>query len=653
MKTSALFVLGLALLASEIVLAEEVPRFEPAACPFDGADERDDVTCGYLVVKENRDNPDSRTLRLAVAVLKSLSDTPEPDPLVFIAGGPGGPSVKFSIARLASPFWTPLRKKRDLVFFDQRGAGYSEPHFCEAMEFAIYTATFRGLSPVEREKFVVDAVRTCRNQMLAEGIDFNTYNSRTIALDLSDLRNALGYAQWNLFGVSYGTRVALATMRFAPEGVRSVIVDSTWPLDVPLADDNERLTRSLNLAFDYCAKSSECAAAFPNLRQDFFALLDDFAANPMVLDMGDPARFPDGRLVIDGNLLAWGFFQGFYSQDFIPVFPLLVRELGARNQNVMSALADALVYDEPVGPGLQYAVNCYEYISRITPQMILADSTAHPQLGIWQPYADVRQICDAWHDYRAMPAEVTAVQSSIPTLVAAGEFDPITPPSYGRLTIANLENATYFEVPGAGHGASPFNDCTRGLLDTFLDNPAGDLDLTCVDDIAPVKFTTEVSLNPGVYRFAKMIQGEPGMARIVSMALMMLLLISAVTIWPVAWIVRKLRKRANPAPLIAKRARLLAAVTAMLAIGFLIGLGSVLSGMAEQNPFLIGFGVPVSTRSLFALPWLVAVASAVLLLLAVRAWKEAWWSKAGRVHYLLVALACAGFVGWLEWIDLI
>lgn len=653
MKVSALLVLGFALSASALVNADDAPRFEPSTCPFEGAEGRDDVTCGYLVVPENRGNPQSRTLRLAVAVLKSLSKTPEPDPLVYIAGGPGGPSVEYSMARLSSPFWTPFRETRDLVFFDQRGAGFSEPHFCREMEFALYTATFRGMSANEREEFVVNAVSDCKDRMLAEGIDFSAYNSRTIALDLADLRKALGHEQWNLFGISYGTRVALAAMRYAPEGIRSVIIDSTWPLNVPLADDNKRLTRSLDLAFEYCRQDPGCDSAFPALEQDFFAVLDNYDANPMQIDMGDPARFPDGRLVIDGNLLAWGFFQGFYAKEFIPVFPLLVRELSARNENVMAALADALVYDKPVGSGLQYSVNCYEYISRITPQMILADSADHPRLGIWQPYSDLHAICDAWHEFRATPDESHPVVSSIPTLVAAGEFDPITPPSYGQLAIANLANATYFEVPGAGHGASPFNACTRGLLSAFLDSPSGDLDVACVDDIAPVAFTTDVFLNPGVYRLAKTIQGAAGPVQIVGLGLILLSLISVLAVWPVAWVVRKLRKRASTSPLIAKRARYLAALTALLVLGFLIGLGSVLSGLAQENPFLIGFGIPTGSRWLFVLPWLIALTSAVVLVFAVRAFRESWWSFAGRVHFFLVALACVGFLGWLEWIDLV
>ena len=652
MKTLTLLILVFALASNAVSVAQELPHFEPATCPFEGADGRDDVQCGYLVVPENRDYPDRRTLRLAVAVLKSLSETPEPDPIVFIAGGPGGPSVQFSMARLDSPFWTRFRKKRDIVFFDQRGAGYSDPQFCESMEFAVYTSLFRGLSAIDRQRFVVDAVNSCRETMLDRGIDFSTYNSTTIAQDLADLRNAMDYASWNLLGVSYGTRVALTALRDKPEAIRSVILDSAWPMGAPLVDDKERLTRSLNLAFNQCAASAECEAAFPMLAQDFFAMLDDFQADPMILEMGDADRFPDGRVVVDGNLLAWGIFQGFYSKDFIPVFPLLVRELGARNRHVMTALADALV-QEPVGSGLEYAVNCYDWITRGTSEMIDADSSQHPGLSVWQPYADRREICGAWHDRRAMETEYQAIYSDIPTLIVAGEFDPVTPPSYGQLAVANLANGTYIEVPGAGHGASPHDDCTQGILESFLASPGSQLEVGCIAEIAPVKFTTDVYLNPGIYKLSKIVQSKPGPAYLAGLGLMLLLMLSAVTVWAVAWLVRRLRKRKVSASQGARPARVLAAFTSLMALGFLIGVGVVIAGTLYANPFLLGFGAPTDARLLFYLPWLVVPATIGVVIFGRRAWSERWWSIAGRIHYVLVALACVAFVVWIIRMDFI
>jgi pimeloyl-ACP methyl ester carboxylesterase len=638
-----LSVLACVLLCGSAIAEEVVPRFEPAACPFEGAEDRDDVRCGYLVVPENRSVPAGRTLRLAVAVLKSSGTDPQLDPLVFLSGGPGGPSVKYTIARLDSPFWNRYRAKRDLVFYDQRGTGFSDPEFCQEMTFSLSTATFRGLSAADRKAFVVEAVDACRKKMLAQGIDLASYNTAISAQDLDDLRRALGHEQWNLFGGSYGTRLALTAMRDAPAGIRSVVLDSVWPPNAPIGESKERLMRSLNLAFGQCAANADCRAAFPNLRRDFFSALNDFEAKPMTLEMGDRERFPDGRIVIDGNLLAWGMFQGFYDESFVKVFPLIVRELGARNEKVLTALADGLVQELDVSGGLQYSVECYEWIARVSPEMAEADRLKHPELDVWQAYADEREVCDAWHDHRAAESALQAVHSEIPVLIFAGEFDPITPPDFGRLAASTLPRSTFIEAPGTGHGVVPYSECAMNIMDVFLDRPSQTLDTTCVAALTPISFATDVYMNAGIYRLAKQFD-QPSIVRMVSFGVILLLLLSAIVVWPLAGLVRRIRRRPISMPAGATRARWLAALTALLGLVFVIAVGAVLLVTAQDSPFLLGFGVPGNARPLFILPWLFMLGTGGVVLFAITAWRRRWWTLAGRLHYLFIACACVGLI---------
>ncbi len=153
------------------VLAEEtVPRFEPTDCHFESEEPLEGVDCGELVVWENREDHSEGTLRLAVAILRSTADEPEPDPLVFLSGGPGSRSLYHVPRRAESGFWIPLRKKRDLVFFDQRGTGYSDPDFCDEMDRVFQTTRYLGLPPGEATARRVEAARDCREEMLAKGI---------------------------------------------------------------------------------------------------------------------------------------------------------------------------------------------------------------------------------------------------------------------------------------------------------------------------------------------------------------------------------------------------------------------------------------------------------------------------------------------------
>ena len=652
LSRAILRVLSCVLLCGSAIAQEAVPRFEPSACPFEGAEVRDDVQCGYLVVPENRSIPDGRTLRLSVAVLKSSSGSPHPDPLVFLSGGPGDPSVKNTIARLDSPFWTRYREKRDLIFFDQRGTGYSDPEFCTELSFSLQTSTFRGLSAADRKAFVVEAVDACRKKMLAKGIDFASYNSITSAQDLDDLRRALDHEQWNLFGVSYGTRLALTAMRDTPSGIRSVVIDSVWPPNAPLANSKEFLMRSIDLVLEQCAASAECRSAFPALEQDVFSVLDDFEARPLTLVMGDPDRFPDGRIVIDGNLLGWGMFAGFYERDFVNIFPLFIRELSVRNEDVLAALVDGLVREPDLSSGLQYAVDCNEWITRISPEMVEADESRHPQLRVWQAYADQEAICDAWHDQRAAESALQAVRSEIPTLLFAGEFDPITPPEFGRLAADTLPNSTLIEVPAVAHGAVPFNDCTKDIMGAFLDQPAASLDTSCIATIDPVRFTTDVYMNAGIYRLAKQFE-QPVLMRTVSLGLVLLLLLSAVVVWPIAALLRRIRRRPLTMPGGSRWARPVAAFTALLGIGFVIALGAVIVETARDNPYLLGFGVPGNASPIFVLPWLLTLGTVGVMFFAVVALRRHWWNLAGRLHYLSVACACVGLIAGIAELGLL
>lgn len=623
-------------------------NFQPAACPFEDAEEIDGLECGVLLVPERRDNPDSRTLKLAVAVLRSTGPDPAPDPVVFLSGGPGGSSVEFVPGRARSGFWNRIREKRDLVFFDQRGTGYSEPEFCPEMEAAFNAVNYRGLTAEQIVAEKVRAATECRKEMLEQGVDLTAYNSAASARDLADLRRALGYASWNLFGLSYGTRLALTTLRDAPDGIRSVILDSAVPPDVAKwTDAGERFSRSLRLAFDQCEASPDCQEAFPTLEEDFYGVIADLDEDPVVVRLPKSRRFPDGRMVIDGSLWMSGMFQGFYDRSFVPVFPLIVRESSQRNEDVLRALAERIARDPEQGSvGLKYAVNCYEKLPFNTPENVREDRRRHPRLAAWFEFdkGAEPEVCAAWHDGRAGPIEFQPVQSTVPALILAGEFDPTTPPGYGRRAARTLPNATFVEVPAMGHAVSPFSKCTRDLIDAFLEAPGAQLDTSCIADQPRVSFVTDVRMNSGVYRVASTLRG--GATSLALPALLAVVLLATVLGWPVAAVGRRLRGRTTSVPGTAAQsvAWPLAAFAAALALVFLAGLVLTIRQTAAVNPYVLAFGVPGHAAWLFALPWIVALLTAGIVALAVQAWRQRWWTRAARVRYTIAASACAGFV---------
>ncbi|MCA9904902.1 MAG: alpha/beta fold hydrolase, partial [Anaerolineae bacterium] len=201
------------LLAAPVLAQDELPYVELTDCWMDlpdGLVEGDDVDCGLLFVPEDRTDPDSATIELAVAILYASEDDVQPDPIIYLAGGPGGNAVDELEAWVDIPYI----QDRDLILLDQRGTGYSFP----------------SLNCPEIEESEDDATQACRDRLVADGVNLQAYNSAENAADVADLRVALGYDEWNLYGISYGTRLAQTIVRDYPQGIRSVILDSAYPL---------------------------------------------------------------------------------------------------------------------------------------------------------------------------------------------------------------------------------------------------------------------------------------------------------------------------------------------------------------------------------------------------------------------------------------
>lgn len=634
---------------------EPVPRFEPTDCHFETDEPPEGVDCGELVVWENREDHEEGTLRLAVAILRSTADEPEPDPVVFLSGGPGDRSVYHTPRRVDSDFWRRLRERRDLVFYDQRGTGYSDPDFCDELDQVLYTTRFLGLPPEDATARRVEAVRECRKEMLAKGIDFSAYNSKTSAQDLNELRRALGYEQWILFGASYGTRLALTAMRETPSGIRSVILDSMSPPNArQWVDSPGAFARSIARVFTQCAADEACRRAYPDLESKFYTWLDRLEQDPVELEMEDTTRFPDGRLVVDRSLAITAVFQGLYNRRFPPLLPLLVHEAGPGGGHVWRVLADRLVRPpDQISRGLNLSVECYESAPFNPPDLLDSTRMAYPRLGEIVDQRDLHAECAVWHDERADSSYFEPVRSNLPTLILSGEFDPMTPPEYGRLVAETLPNSTFVEVPAHGHGALPYTDCANGLAIAFLANPSRELDTSCVSELPSVSFATDVHISRGVYPVARTIQQRPGIPVLAGTGMIGLVFLSGIVGWPVGAAVRRFRdSQTLPESGLQRFARPTAALAALLALGFAAGVVFAIRDAASTNPFVLAFGVSGEFEWVFYLPWLIAALTVVSVVAAIYSWREQWWKWGHRIHYSLVAGSCVVFLAFVAWLGI-
>lgn len=464
------------------------PRFEPGPCAFPFPDGYS-PDCGYLVVPENRSRPEGPAIRLAVAVFRSTSPDPAPDPVVHLAGGPGSSSLDVA-GYLFAQGMDLILERRDFILFDQRGTGYSIPRLDCPERQALVPALLDGsLSEAEAARAVEEAFLRCRDRLVGEGNDLSAYNSAASAADLNDLRLALGYEQLNLYGVSYGTRLALTALRDYPQAVRSAVLDSVYPLEVNLYTSlAPNAQRAFTVFFSRCAASPECSTAYGDLERLFYDLVDRLNQEPMPVSLS--LGGVEQRVLLDGGLLIDVLFGGLYNPAVTARMPEMIFDL-SRGDTALLRQRLALYFDPSVALGMQMAVQCAEELPfNQAEEAFAAAAEVRPPIAAFFP-ASVQPFfaaCREWGTASPDPRENQPVASSIPVLILAGEFDPITPPDWGRQTAAVLENSYFVELPYNGHWVTRSSACAREMALTFWENPATPPDAGCVQDEPALQF---------------------------------------------------------------------------------------------------------------------------------------------------------------------
>ncbi|MBK8900440.1 MAG: alpha/beta fold hydrolase [Anaerolineaceae bacterium] len=471
-------------------------EFEPTSCEFAVPSGRE-VECGYLTVPENRSDLDNgRTVRLHVAIFASESDSPDPDPILYLEGGPGGDALE-TVPLVFEMRFAPFLANHTFIMFDQRGTGYSEPSLAcpELVDLTLETLD-EDLTLEEGQALQLEGLSACRDRLLAEGVDLTAYNSAESAADVADLRQALGYEAWNLYGISYGTRLAQTIVRDYPEGIRSVILDSAYPLAANLQTETAfNADRAFSVFFAGCAADEACAAAYPDLAQVFADLVDELNENPIMLEVFNPADGQRYDALIDGDTMVSLLFQALYSVELTPLMPKLIYDVrDGRTTDLSTILSSLLVQQEFVSQGMQISVQCNEEISFSTPGEAL-QAPNFPYLDpVFEASAVTGQfgfaVCELWQAGQADPIENEPVTSDIPTLILAGEYDPITPPNWGENVGERFNNSYYFEFPGTGHGASVSGDCPLAITQDFLEDPTTAPDAACIAEMGTPDFVT-------------------------------------------------------------------------------------------------------------------------------------------------------------------
>jgi pimeloyl-ACP methyl ester carboxylesterase len=418
-------------------------------------------------------------LDLPIVVISSPKDRRHDDPVVYISGGPGDGDW---VDAERIPYWwdylqdNPWLRHRDLILFDQRGVGMTEPRAdCPEMEALELPSLSLGNDHQRAAEEARDAARACLARLQREGHDAAAYTTAASAEDLHDIFTALGIPRWNIYGLSYGTRLALTYMRLHPADIRTAILDSVYPPQVKfLEDDAWRTDRAFRLIFEACSADADCRQWYPDLAHHLLALVERLNAKPLAARHANPDGGPDLQFPITGETLLTHLFFSLYNRDDIERIPQIIDIFDRNLAKPIAREVDQLIaelHDRPDwGDAMSTTIDCLEDVPFNDPAKVQANYAASPLLRSFAD-ADPAPLCTTWVKAPPITAMDAPVESGLPSLVLAGFNDPVTPPSYAKLAASHLSKAFYVEFPAIGHDVLGNSDCAGRVAEAFLDQP--------------------------------------------------------------------------------------------------------------------------------------------------------------------------------------
>lgn len=450
----------------------------PTPCIYalpSGFTEHRTADCFTLTVPEWHGRP-GRILTLHGIRLHGTDPAHHPDPVFYLHGGPGG-NVSGGLERSGASL-VAAAGGRDVVFFNQRGSDLSSPLTCPNLtslddELALLAADDQAALTAATAK-----ASFCRDYLRASDVDRNAYNVGQIAGDVDTLRQALGARQVNLYGSSYGTRVAQEVMRRFPTTVRSAILDGPVPADTTVnLPYGTTLSQALHGTFAKCAQDATCSETYPDAAMRFSTLLDrldrDHPNGTLIAPEVGVVTVP----LTSSNVLAV-IFSELYKGAPPLYLPGLINPAYNGQYDEIAQYVTVQINHSRYNP-IPDITACADGILEQHEETAVGD---WPQVQRWSKRAsELESATCAALQLKRDPLLTQPVQSKTPTLILAGGLDPITPPTYAQALTTHLTNAQVVVFPQAGHGqVRDGSSCVMSLLRAFWTTPTAKVNTRCV-----------------------------------------------------------------------------------------------------------------------------------------------------------------------------
>ncbi|MGH7026623.1 alpha/beta fold hydrolase [Brevundimonas sp.] len=464
---------GLALLSG----AARAQEAQPEAGPFrykSGDGQEVDAERGFFEVPEDRRIPGSRRIRLGYVRFASTAKNPGP-PIVYLAGGPGGSGVRTAMGP-RFPIFMALREVADVIAFDQRGTGLSSSIPDRAATTPYPAMTHAGVSAWYREEMQKAWIDWSR-----AGIAMTGYNTEQNADDIEDLRRHLGVEKVNLWGISYGTHLALSVLKRHPNSIGRVALASLEGQDQTIKRP-AHIDMFLDRVDHLMGTDPAVRAAIPNMPALMRRVHERLEADPATVTFAGESGPVDVQVGGFGvQLLASALVA---NPPQLTMLPKIYLALDAGKTDVLA----------PIIP----PPHRYFGISGMPEAMDLASGISPARLALITREAKTAVLGDAFnlpmpHLIGAIPGVDLGedfrapIRIETPALLVAGSLDGRTPLEEQAEVIAQFQNKAQILVENAGHNVFEAHpEVQAQLVKFFGEQPVSDTKLTLPPPTFPV-----------------------------------------------------------------------------------------------------------------------------------------------------------------------
>lgn len=478
---------------------ETYKKLPPRFVPIDCVRRYQRAKCGFVSVPENRDKENTRSIKIPVSIIPASNEKEKlADPIVYFHGGPGANTI-------GHIFWLgqfqALIEKRDLIIVHQRGA-HGDNKLCQKVQSLWIFDIGEAGSEQDNLNALTQLMNACYDKLRQSGRDPDGYTTEQNALDVRDVRLALGINTWNVWSVSYGTTLAQEYLHVDEAATRSLVMDGTVPLNLPWNSGTAERYKSLYEEIDdMCLVDEKCRNQYGSLTDLLSRAFDKVRIEPLVVSSffhtykasKEEEKSMTELKVSDHELSPYIHTMMRFPETFqiLPFFLESVLSDSDFAKDQLRGFYGSYANDNGTFDiGSYYAIACR--LDVMSSEEAAALRSRVPLFLINSgPFFNMHSICPNLDLKHSVPKPLITRQT--PTLFISGKQDHITPQDVMYSVLPYFPNSRHIVFEQYAHGASVTEEGGKAV-GAFFDNPEMEPEYLSIP-FASYRFVSDLILN--------------------------------------------------------------------------------------------------------------------------------------------------------------